>query len=168
MKFKMSIEGIWFLVAVFVKLWIGLDFFHLDPAEIGRAKKSFWNQISRLVPVCCLVVLADSGCIHLVVAFFAQAGSRPNWWWALLWQTPKWSHCRCRLVAMYTPTFGGTLCFYKFCSNFWLIFAKLWEASSRLYRRQILQVDTKYSFESPWRDLQDGHIFAPFRIEKFS
>ena len=36
---------------------------------------------------------------------------------------------------------------------------KLWEVRSRLYRRQI---NTKYSFESSWGDLQDLHAFAPF------
>ena len=46
-------------------------------------------------------------------------------------------------------------------SNFWLIFGKLWEARPRLYRRQILQVNTKYSCESSWRDLQYLHTFAP-------
>ena len=34
------------------------------------------------------------------------------------------------------------ICFYNFCSNFWLIFGKLWEVLSRLYRRQNLQVNT--------------------------
>ena len=42
------------------------------------------------------------------------------------------------------------LTFYSnfFFSNFWLMIGKLWEARSRLYRRQILQVNTEYSFES--------------------
>ena len=33
--------------------------------------------------------------------------------------------------------------------------SKLWEARSRLYRHRFLQVNTKYSLESSWRDLQD-------------
>ena len=33
--------------------------------------------------------------------------------------------------------------FSNFCSNFWLIFGNLFEARSRLYRRQILQVNTR-------------------------
>ena len=45
---------------------------------------------------------------------------------------------------------------------FLCFFCKLWEARSRLYRRQILQVNTKYSFENSWRDLQYLHTFAPF------
>ena len=32
-----------------------------------------------------------------------------------------------------------------FFSNFWLIFGKLWEARSRLYRRRILQVNSHFS-----------------------
>ena len=67
--------------------------------------------------------------------------------------------------------------FSKFYSNFWLIFGKLWEARSRLYRSRFLQVNTRLNsylvrkedwekgtwreFESSWRDLQDLHVFAP-------
>ena len=57
------------------------------------------------------------------------------------------------------------LCFF---SNCWLFFGKLWEARSRLYRSRILQVHTKYSFESSWRDLQDWHAFAPLRTQTFN
>ena len=39
---------------------------------------------------------------------------------------------------------------------------KLWEARSRLYRSQILQINKKYSLESSWRDLQYLHAFAPW------
>ena len=52
------------------------------------------------------------------------------------------------------------LCFFYFFSKFWLIVGKLWEARSRLYRRQNLQVNTNYSFESSWRNLEDLHTFA--------
>ena len=34
--------------------------------------------------------------------------------------------------------------FSSFSSNFWLIFGKLWEARSRLYRSRILQVNTRW------------------------
>ena len=47
------------------------------------------------------------------------------------------------------------------------ITSKLWEARSRLYRRRRLQVNTKYSLESFWRDLQDLHAFAPLRHQYF-
>ena len=53
-------------------------------------------------------------------------------------------------------------------SNFWLILGKLWEARSRLYRRQMLQVNNKYSFESSWRDLQDLLTFAPSESDKIT
>ena len=57
--------------------------------------------------------------------------------------------------------------FSNFFSNFWLIAGKLWEARSRLYRRQSLQVNSKYVFESSWRDLHDLDAFAPFDRSKF-
>ena len=47
-----------------------------------------------------------------------------------------------------------------FFSNFRLIFGKLWEARSGLYRSQLFA--SKYSFESSWRDIQDLHTFASF------
>ena len=71
----------------------------------------------------------------------------------------------------------------NFLSNCWRFFGKLWEARSRLCRSRILQVNTKYSFETlnsylvrntrlkaleSWRDLQDLHAFAPFSIQNFS
>ena len=42
----------------------------------------------------------------------------------------------------------------NFFFNVWTMFGKLREARSRLYRRRILQVNTKYSFESSWLDIQ--------------
>ena len=48
---------------------------------------------------------------------------------------------------------------------------QIWEfqtARPRLYRRRFLQVNTKYSLESSWRDLQDVHTFAPLRPQYFS
>ena len=46
--------------------------------------------------------------------------------------------------------------------------AKLRRARSWLYRRRFLQVNTKYSLESSWRDLQDLHTFAPLRSQNFT
>ena len=41
------------------------------------------------------------------------------------------------------------------------MFGKVWEARSRLYRSQFLQINSKYSFESSWRDLPDLHTCRP-------
>ena len=50
-------------------------------------------------------------------------------------------------------------------SNCWLIVGKLWENHSRLYRSRCLQVNSKYSFESSRRDLQDLILFWTFGIQ---
>ena len=57
---------------------------------------------------------------------------------------------------------------YSIFSNLWLIVGKLWEALSRLYRSRFLQVNSKYSFESSWRELQGLQTFAPLRMQQFS
>ena len=44
-----------------------------------------------------------------------------------------------------------------------LIFGKVWEARSRLYRSRFLEEN--YSFGNSWRDLEDLHTFAPLRIK---
>ena len=43
------------------------------------------------------------------------------------------------------------------------ITSKFWEARSRLYRSWFLQVNTKFSCQSSWRDLKDLYTFAPLR-----
>ena len=47
------------------------------------------------------------------------------------------------------------------------IFAKFCRARSRLYQNEILQVNTKYAFESIFQALQDLHTFAPLRNNHF-
>ena len=55
--------------------------------------------------------------------------------------------------------------FSSFYSNFWLIFGKLWEARSRLYRSRILQVNTRWKALS---EIYTMHSFAPFSWDPFS
>ena len=69
---------------------------------------------------------------------------------------------RCRPSTSAVSAF--TYVYSNFFSNSWLIVGKLWEARSPLYRNRFLQVDTKYSFESSWRDLQDLHLFTLMRL----
>ena len=65
------------------------------------------------------------------------------------------------VAAAQPPPLLGVICSYvfsNFCSNFWIIFGKLWEAGSRLYRSQILQVNTRWnklSFRK--EDWEKGH-----------
>ena len=73
------------------------------------------------------------------------------------------------LPAVFLAALIFFLWFFSNCySNFWLIFGKLWEARSRLYRGRLLQVNSKYSFENSWRDLQDLQAFAPLSIKKIN
>ena len=52
------------------------------------------------------------------------------------------------------------LCFFSSVySNCWLIFGKLWEARSRLYRRRFLQVNTCWKALA---EIYTMHSFAPF------
>ena len=58
--------------------------------------------------------------------------------------------------------------------NVWLLSGKVWEARSRLYRRQILQVNTRlkaldgiYNFYTRLHPANPRHTFAPPRIQNF-
>ena len=51
--------------------------------------------------------------------------------------------------------------------NFLQKFANFWRARSRLYQNEILQVNTKYAFDSIFQALQDLHTFAPLRSQNF-
>ena len=61
----------------------------------------------------------------------------------------------------------GTYVFSSLYSNIWLLvfFGKLWEARSRLYRSQILQINTRWKALA---EIYTMHSFAPFwnRIPK--
>ena len=71
--------------------------------------------------------------------------------------------------------------FFDLYSNFWLIFGKLLEARSRLYRRRILQVNTRlkaldeiykiytcvFGEKRTENENKIMHTFAPLRIQQF-